>query len=202
METIGDRIKAILARLDINASELSRRAGLSRAHVGKIIARSANPNAGFEHDTMVAIAKAGGVSLDWLMTGKADETTPPLVQTSIRVEHTERYAGRAEAARAMEGLVEPEAISSVGQWDLNATQDPGALWWIERIKEADRQLKLWRKSPAAERAELEKRAADTDALEAEYERRVKASKVAQAPVNDAAPPLPNDGAKRARKPKQ
>lgn len=111
VETIGDRIKAILARLGITASELSRRAGLTRVHVGKIITRSKNPDATFENDTMVAIAKAAGVDVGWLMTGKSEGGTPPPMQTAMRVELTERYAGRAEAAKRNARNSRPTGLS-------------------------------------------------------------------------------------------
>lgn len=203
METIADRIEAILREKKVSASALSESAGLTRVHVNKIIKRvRENPDSRIENATLEAIAKAGGVTLDWLMTGRADHgTAPPLVQTALRVEHTERYPGRAEAAKAMRGVLPDPAVDSVLRWDLNATQDPGALWWIERMKEAARQLGLWQKDPAAERRELEKRRADGDALEAEELAFMAQSAAKPKAENDDLAP-PTGATKPARKAKR
>lgn len=170
VETIADRIEAILREQKISASALSVRAGLTRIHVNKVITRvRANPEARIESSTLEAIARAAGVTVGWLLTGRnesAGANAPPLVQTAMHVKHTERYAGRAEAERLMRGVLPDPAVDSVMPWDLNATQDPGVAWWIERMKEAARTMKHWDKNPSAERAELEKRRNDGDVLEA------------------------------------
>ena len=100
----------------------------------------------------------------------------------------DRGLGRAPEAQAVSKRLAREADT----WPEPAERTAGLIAKLRVGAEAQEGMQAF----------LEKRAADTDALEAEYERRVKASKVAQAPVNDAAPPLPNDGAKRAKKPKQ
>ena len=197
VETLALRLQWVLDQTGLSARALSLKAGLAGGHVGLMLRGTAGKRPADE--TLAKLARAAGVSQEWLARGVGEPglvlqkgATPPLT-----VALTDRYAGRAEAKKAMEGLVEPEANAAISGWDLNATQDPGVVWWIERIKELDRQIKLWRKDPAAARRELEKRRADTDALEAEEDALLKAGapKPREA-SNDAPPPTANDGAKK------
>lgn len=186
VDTLAARLQWVLTQTGLSARGLSLKAGLADGHVGLILRGTVGKR--LSDTTIAALAKAGGVSSEWLARGVGEPRFVPTVGRTppLRIEHTERYAGRKEASDALQGLVEPEAITTVGAWDLNATQDPGALWWIERIKEADRQLKHWRKNPSAERAELEKRQADGDALEAEERAHMAAAAGKPRPENDAA----------------
>lgn len=197
VETLALRLQWVLNQTGVSARGLSLKAGLAGGHVGLMLRGTAGKRPSDE--TIAKLARAAGVSHEWLARGEGEPGlrphaghTPPL-----HVELTERYAGRAEAEKAMRGVLPDPAVDSVLRWDLNATQDPGALWWIERMKEAARQLGLWQKDPAAERRELEKRRADTDALEAEEDALLKAGapKPREA-SNDAPPPAANDAAKK------
>ncbi len=101
----------------------------------------------------------------------------------------------------MRGVLPDPDIDSVCAWDLNATQDPGVGWWIERMKEAARLTKHWDKNPSAERAELAKRKADGDLLEAVLDgMQAKANdeQKAASVANDVPPPVANDAAKKPR----
>lgn len=69
-ETIGDRIAWICAYRGITESELARRAGLTRNHLSSTIrsARDGDPK-DLQSGNAAKVAKAGGVSLEWLITG-------------------------------------------------------------------------------------------------------------------------------------
>lgn len=67
MTTISERVREVLALRDINERELSRRAGLSEAHINKIVQKKdGRPSA----ETVAKISAAAGVSLVWLITGE------------------------------------------------------------------------------------------------------------------------------------
>lgn len=202
METIAARLQWVLEQTGLSARALSLKAGLAGGHVGLILRGTVGKR--LSDTTIVALAKAGGVSSEWLARGVG---VPSLVLPSgatppLHVEHTERYSGRAEAERLMRGVLPDQDVDSVLAWDLNATEDPGVGWWIERMKESARKTKHWDKNPAAEAAELAKRRADGDTLEtmldgmsvkaAEEQRAAQAAEAANDPA-PAAPTKPSGG---------
>lgn len=82
---VVERLKAAMVKAGINATELSRLAGLpSEGHVGLILTgKVASPAA----TTMAALARPLGVSLDWLMFGDAHPSSdppPPDETTAVR----------------------------------------------------------------------------------------------------------------------
>ncbi len=89
---------------------------------------------GAHANTMAAIARAGGVSIDWLVNGTGD---PDVV-----VELDERYPSRAEAARFARANGFPEeAIREVLEIALDSDSDPGGDYWYEEIRQAVRRAK-------------------------------------------------------------
>lgn len=78
VNTLSDRIEWILEARGVSQRELSRRAGLKEPHVGLIIKRfRADPAAGIEQATLMGLAKAGDVSLQWLSTGEGTPDGKP-----------------------------------------------------------------------------------------------------------------------------
>lgn len=70
METVGDRIEIARRRLGISAREVARRAGLGETQVATIVRRyRGNPNAEVALPTIVQLARALDVTLDWLVLG-------------------------------------------------------------------------------------------------------------------------------------
>jgi hypothetical protein len=79
--SVADRIQWVIDHLNISARELSRRAGLQETQVGVVIARyRRNPNAEVTVPVLNAIAKGGGVSAAWLITGRGSPTSDDDVQ--------------------------------------------------------------------------------------------------------------------------
>ena len=83
VETIADRIRAILTHYGWSQRELARRAGISETHVGLMLKKFASdPHANVEKKTLRALAQAAGVSSGWLEEGTGspswgDAVDPP-----------------------------------------------------------------------------------------------------------------------------
>lgn len=67
MDTLADRVRAERKRLGLTQLALSKRAGLKSKQAVSAIERGETLNP--EHDTMVGLSKALGVSADWLKKG-------------------------------------------------------------------------------------------------------------------------------------
>lgn len=130
MDTIADRIRWILETRDLSARALSKRAGLADGHVSMILRGLVGK--GVTAETLAQIARAGGVSVQWLATGEgqretdlpsidddpapdAGDTTPP--ETAEREEMpetlgqrrgyaTQEAAAKKELARRNESVEE------------------------------------------------------------------------------------------------
>ncbi len=78
VEGIADRIIWILKERDLTESELSRRAGKARSHVGLLLTKLRSDPGAVELKTLAGIAQAGEVKLCWLICGdgKPDEAAP------------------------------------------------------------------------------------------------------------------------------
>jgi transcriptional regulator with XRE-family HTH domain len=92
MATIADRVREILSRKDWSQSELSRRAGLTRSHIGWILG---HPDSPVQSDTLAKIAEGAGVSTHWLTTGQgtpdSDDAGSPSVTRAV-LGHVPIYA--------------------------------------------------------------------------------------------------------------
>ena len=125
VDPIAERIKWILQDKNISARQLSKDAGLTPVHVGKLLARGA-ARAGTE--TIAKIAAAAGVSSDWLLEGKGQPYAPASAsesQTPINAnlpgwseaERAARARGTVpawaiEEARRRSGLVPHEGVTA------------------------------------------------------------------------------------------
>lgn len=174
METIADRVRALLERKGWSQSELSRRAGLTRSHVGWILNHPGSP---VQTDTLDKLAAGAGVSSRWLTTGEgtpeevgddrtpsvSESTTPRLVnaigfddalaEAKRREPKIKAHAWEAvEGAKnyGLRGIVQPEDLVRLARVyeDLN---DPDRLAQALVIQgEQLRQLKAERAAKAAE----------------------------------------------------
>ena len=70
VSTLLERLEHLLALRAVSARELARRSNLAEQHVSTIITRlRKNPQTNVGLPTLQAIARGGGVSLNWLLTG-------------------------------------------------------------------------------------------------------------------------------------
>lgn len=82
--TLLARLEAILTARGMSQRALGRAAGLDERHVGVLMGRLRNdPNAGVEHRTLAALARAGGVSLSWLSSGEGDSGLDTPLESAI-----------------------------------------------------------------------------------------------------------------------
>jgi transcriptional regulator with XRE-family HTH domain len=149
METLWARIQSILDERDWSERELGRRAGLkSETHVG-LLKTTENPN----RDTLVKIAAAGEVELDWLASGRPPRRRGEVVrepaQPTTSVEDTRELHPldvvlEEEGWVAAAGLTFEQAQMVVG--DLQALRTkatvplPRSAWRDERDRAVNRAL--------------------------------------------------------------
>lgn len=142
MSTLRDRIAWILEHRAPkhgrrpNVSKFSEMCGLARGHVAIILSRlEEDADRRIDHETLVAIAQGGGVSLEWLATGagQPDQAHVPQASTTSGVGAEGR---RALAARiALEGGVYDAAVYSVLSDRIHPEEaDKSTLWWIHVIE--------------------------------------------------------------------
>lgn len=167
METLASRVNWLLQQTEMSARALSLKAGLSPNHVGMLARGTVATRPA--HDTLAALARAAGVSVEWLASGEGEPRLEGAraAQPGLHLEYVERYPSRREAAAALAGLVRQDAIDGVLRWHLHNEEDPGMAWWIERIKELARQADLRDKSPAAVEQDKQRGLADTERVRAQ-----------------------------------
>jgi hypothetical protein len=138
--TLQERIQWILAnRFDGNASEMSRRCGLARAHINLILKRSREEGPPrILDDTARKIASASGVSLQWLVEG-----VEPRDPDSFKVSADEQYPNRADAVEAARRLksASEEAIALVTGAEYSGASEWTAQDWYDEIMAAERRLR-------------------------------------------------------------
>jgi len=102
-------------------------AGLSRDHVRQVLLKEQES---IETRTLIALAKAAGVSVEWLATGSGD----PLSSINLRISDDSKYPSRAKAIAAARLLeLDERAISAVLEVS-DLSSDPGAEYWLSMIR--------------------------------------------------------------------
>jgi|LNFM01.2.fsa_nt_gb transcriptional regulator with XRE-family HTH domain len=101
VSTLESRILWLVEhRAEGSQRELSRRAGLSPNYIGTILTRlRKNANAQIEKDSLVALAKAGDVSLDWLMNGRGNPERETVLDTGSPLRLIEGWRRSVDDAR-------------------------------------------------------------------------------------------------------
>ena len=130
METLEDRLRWVMEHRKWSMSKWSIKAGFSeRSTLEKALKRMRdNPNASMSVDTLVKLANAAAVSVEWLATGKGERFAAPNVEADAL------YPTRALAiAGARIYLYEDVAIERVLAVDDLRT-DPGLDYWIHLLK--------------------------------------------------------------------
>jgi len=104
-----ERIEEIRNEKGWTQREFAREARLkNEKNLGVVYSRlRKNANAQIEHDTLVLLARAGGVSIDWLATGRAPKYIEP------HIERPFRYPNFAATADFLRDTVPPEVINDV-----------------------------------------------------------------------------------------
>lgn len=129
MATLADRMTELLARLeadDVAPSAFEAKHKISNGVMKKLASGQKPDVAG---RTLLAIATAFGVSLDWLMGGEATPAPGPVTKLD------DRYASREEAIALLTGVAPSAVLQSVRKHDLQAASDPGIDYWIDLIKQ-------------------------------------------------------------------
>jgi transcriptional regulator with XRE-family HTH domain len=86
LDTLARRVGYLREHSGLEQTPLSKRCGLSASHIGQIIRGDVKKPA---PETLVLIARAFRVSLEWLMTGDGPPPKPEDVAAAIGVaEHT------------------------------------------------------------------------------------------------------------------
>jgi transcriptional regulator with XRE-family HTH domain len=124
---LAERVKSILEEMQISRRELSRRAGLHPSHVEQLTAnRVARPS----QDVLDKIARAAGVSLEWLATG-----TGPRTRTSDAVPAIVLQIASAEGYSDLEAEVAASLIRGLPHGELS---EDAARELLERARLARR----------------------------------------------------------------
>lgn len=115
----------ILSQLAGGQRELSRRAKLSNAYIGSLLTRLRElPEAGISAASASAIARAGQVSIDWLLEGAGAGP--------------DRYPNRLLAIRMAGETVSDGAIEEIRSVQMHREADLSVGEWVDRILEVDR----------------------------------------------------------------
>lgn len=87
--TIGERLREARLLGELSARELSGLAGVAAGHVALLESgEREHPRS----DTLVALARVLGVSLDWLVSGNGETPTVESVRAAVDAARAERQA--------------------------------------------------------------------------------------------------------------
>jgi transcriptional regulator with XRE-family HTH domain len=148
--TLGDRVThvvdtAIAAKRVSSQNAFARAAGLEHATLSRV-ANDRSLTA--EHrtgDTITKIARMGNVSERWLSSGEGSPDAPAVADEASP---DPRYPSKVSAARAMRGVHDDAAIEAMlSEEHRGSIEDPGAEFWIGRIK-------WWQRERERARAEI------------------------------------------------
>jgi transcriptional regulator with XRE-family HTH domain len=101
VSTLESRIMWLVEhRAEGSQRELSRRAGLSPNYIGTILTRlRKKPNAQIEKDSLVALATAGDVSLDWLLNGRGNPERETVLDVGSPLRMADGWSAALSSAR-------------------------------------------------------------------------------------------------------
>jgi transcriptional regulator with XRE-family HTH domain len=114
----------------VSLNELGRRAGVGIGVMSRL-----GQTTGAVHrspETLRRVAERLGFGLEWLTYGRG-EPEPQRVEGAPVPQ--EIYPRRREAARiALDGGIDPRAVSAVLQREYVIDRDPSILWWLHEIE--------------------------------------------------------------------
>ena len=141
--SLEERLRWVMGQRGWTMSGWCIAAGLSeRTTLDKYFRRiKKRPDASMTIAVLVPLAKAAGVSVDWLATGEGTPVPTPTQEPDAR------YPTRAQAIQAARVfLYEPEAIERVRLRD-DFTRDPGLDYWLALLR-AENEFVRKQSSPA------------------------------------------------------
>ena len=143
VSTFLDRLEVVLAESGLSHREFARRAELgSDRQISVMLHRlrgGKEPN--FEMDTLVKIAHAGRVRLEWLVSGEGEKRP----SQEPRVEQIDRYPKRTQAIQRLRGVVSEQAISYVEGFNDYGSERRDEFFWVSQLYAAEL---LWRSKNA------------------------------------------------------
>lgn len=148
MSKIAERLRLLADRAG-GMRELSIAAGLSENHLATYLQRlRIKPDAELRRATLVSIAKAGGVTVEWLL-GDTDVGTPPPTRAAVieprrpDVEYPDRYPSRAVVVALIRRKTDPAIIDALLSISLDSESDPGEEYWWSEARRLKRKLETW-----------------------------------------------------------
>ena len=134
--SLRDRLVAVTEKkFGGSAMAWAKAAGLSPTSLGTFHTRwrAAEASGGalpsLKRPALEALAKAAGVSFEWLATGRG-------------VELDARYPSLEAVIAAHPGRWEPGAVAQARSMRLDADSDPGEAWWMQVLDAADTGLRV------------------------------------------------------------
>jgi transcriptional regulator with XRE-family HTH domain len=141
VDTLAKRMTWLLEHLQINASALSLKVGLSRSHIGKV---ASGYRKTINSGTAASIATATGVSARWLLTGDGEAFT---LDSAENV----RYPTLWRVLAMFPGRWEGDVVQAAKSIRLDFDGDPDFEAWViflDRLKSSHETLQrevLWPK---------------------------------------------------------
>lgn len=137
MESVADRLNKVIDDRRLSMRDWGLRSGLSHGALKNLIDRfEADPRHECVVWTLVDLAEAEDLSLDWLILGRGHETAHHNAEADL-------YPSRADAITLARRTGTPVEILEAVMAET-PEDDPGTDYWLRRI----RQLRLAMSSPA------------------------------------------------------
>lgn len=138
VDSVPKRLRWAMNYRKMNQLQLTKRAGLSRAAVNRILMRGeSNPRSGIKDQTATKLAKALDFSLHWILTGEGDKFP---FEPYLRTDDPMPNRQIAVKAHMLLGS-DSRAISQVVNQDWPDDNDPAPKVWFKRIEAAEEQLR-------------------------------------------------------------
>jgi hypothetical protein len=148
--TLYERLKKVLEDNNWNPGVWAKRADLHRSHVyGLMKQAQEKPSQKLAYETARKLAKAAGVSVEWLMEDRGSPDDAYLAGSSEEDEEEEpaRLPGKARAAEAARALQYPaEAIQEVLDSEDDEV-DLGAEYYLQQMQAAAARIRKRRPPP-------------------------------------------------------
>jgi len=146
------RLSEAMEARGLSGGELARRSGFTAQYVNSM--RSGERGGRLPLDTARRLARALGVTVDWLTRGdgpreRLSDVYPVAAAAPASSESapSDRYPGRAEAIALLASVVPPEVVAALRAAVPEGDVDPGREWWLAYAKELARDLRRIQADP-------------------------------------------------------
>ena len=146
-----ERLSEAMSARGFSGGELARRTGFTAQYINNM--KSGERGGRLPLDTARKLARALGVSVDWLARGEGprerlSDVYPVVTPTSgVPAPASDRYPGRAEAIALLGSIAAPEVIAALRAVVPEGEADPGREWWLAYAKDLARDLKRIKDDP-------------------------------------------------------